>query len=148
MIDEYVVDTGVLVEYIVRNSPLRGKVSSLLDDAGRGRVKLYVPVTTLSELLYVSSRIYAIAGIRDSDTAALVFIDWLKTRVELVGVDENIALMAGELKKMYRLALPDCIVLAVAEKYGTRPLFRKVEKGMKQYERELRDRGVVFLAEQ
>ena len=148
MIDEYAVDTGVLVEYIVRNSPLRRKVSSLLNDAGRGRVKLYVPVTTLSELLYVSSRIYTMAGIRDANTAALVFIDWLKTRVELVGVDEDIALRAGELKKMYRLALPDCIVLAVAEKYGAKPLFRKVEKEMTPYERELRDRGVVFLAEQ
>ena len=43
---------------------------------------------------------------------------------------------------MYGLALPDCIVLAVAKKYDARPLFRKDEKEIKPYEREHRDKGV------
>ena len=47
----------------------------------------------------------------------------------MVDVDDFISMRAGELKKALHIALPDCYVIATAEKVDAIPLFKRIEKG-------------------
>ena len=140
-----VLDTSVLVEYIVKRAPYRRLVERIFEDAGSGVPRLYVSPITLSETLYIASRIYAAASLPDPNSAALDYIYWLRSRAELVNIDEEIMLRAGELKKRLRIAMPDCYVIATAERVGARPLFKKLEREMKPARNELKKLGVLFL---
>jgi len=146
-VESIVLDTSVLVEYIILRSPYRSKVVKLFDKALKGDLRLYVSIVTLSELLYVASRIYQIAGVENPNMEALNFVEWVKSRARVVNIDEDIALRAGELKKQLRIALPDCYVIAVAKAMEATPLFKAVEEEMKPVANNLRKLGVKFLAE-
>ena len=122
-------------------------VARLFEEAARGRLELYVASTTLAELLYVASRIYEAAGVEEPNREALDLVDWVRARATVVAVDGPIALRAGELKKVLRIALPDCIVIAVAEAVGGAPVFRRLEREMEPVVGELRRLGVLFLDE-
>ena len=143
-----VLDTSVLVEYIVLRAPYRLRVARLFEEASAGRLELYVSAVTLSETLYVASRIYQAAGLQDPNREALDFVEWVKSRAKVLGVDEDIALRAGELKKQLRIALLDCYVIASAEALGATPLFKKLEEEMKPAANNLRKIGARFLEEQ
>lgn len=78
LVEKLVLDTSVLVEYTVLSSPYRTKVAKLLDKALTGELKLYISVVTLSEILYVASRIYQVAGIDNPGEEALNFVEWIK----------------------------------------------------------------------
>ena len=96
----------------------------MLDKASRGELELYINVVTLSEVLYVASRIYGVAGITNPNEEALDFIEWIKTMARIVGVNEDLALRAGGLKKQLHIALSDCYVIATAEAFGATLLFK------------------------
>ena len=145
--EAFVVDTGVLAEYIVARSPFRRVVERLFRKGLRGDLNLYASSTTMAEALYVASRIYREAGLDDPDEEALRYIEWLNGFIGIVNVDLDIALRAGELKKRLRLALPDCIVIATASSIGATPLFRSVEREMRRVLGELRGLGVKFLSD-
>lgn len=138
-------DTSAVVEYIVSRSPYRTKVAKLLE--GINGLELYVSAVSLSELLYVASRIYQAAGVDVPNEEALNFVEWIKNRVQVVNVDENIAGRSGELKKQLRIALPDCYVIASAEAVEGTPVFRSLESEMKPVLNDLRRLGVKFLKE-
>lgn len=142
-----VLDTSVLVEYIVLRSPYRRLVTKLFEKASAKQLELYVNAVTLSETLYVASRIYQAAKIDKPNNEALNFIEWVKNRVEVIDVDEGIALRAGEIKKQLHLALPDCYVIATAEAINAKPLFRRIEEEMKPVLEELKRLGAEFLDE-
>ena len=142
------VDTSVLIDYINARSPYRAKTARLLEGAATGRLKLYVNTVTLSETLYVASRIYRAAGLGDPNGRALDFVEWVKGRARVVDIDEGIALRAGELKKELGIALPDCYVIATAEAVEATPLFRRPEREMEPVMERLRALGVKFLAEE
>lgn len=137
----------MLAEYIVARAPYRPRVEKLFGEAARGRVKLYVSVVTLSEALYVASRIYGAAGVEDPNEKALEFIDWVTARATPVAADEDVAVRAGELKKRLRIALPDCYTIATAQALDATPLFRAPEKEMIPVLEALRKAGVKFLDE-
>ena len=145
--ESLVLDTSVIVEYIILRSPYRSKVVKLLDKASREDLKLYVNVITLSELLYAASRIYQIAEVENPNLEALNLIEWIKSKTRIVDINEDIALRAGELKKQLRIALPDCYVIAVSETVGATPLFKKLEKKMEPIVDKLRELDVKFLDE-
>ena len=147
LVEKLVLDTSVLVEYIVLRSPYRTKVAKLLDKALTGELKLYISVVTLSEVLYVASRIYQVAGIDNPNEEALNFVEWIKSRAQVVNVDEKIAVRSGELKKELRIALPDCYVIASAEAVEAIPVFKKLEEEMKPVLNELKSLDVRFLDE-
>lgn len=147
LVEKLVLDTSVLVEYIVLRSPYRTKVAKLLDKALTGELKLYISVVTLSEILYVASRIYQVAGIDNPNEEALNFVEWIKSRAQVVNVDEKIAVRSGELKKELRIALPDCYVIASAEAVEAIPVFKKLEEEMKPVLNELKSLDVRFLDE-
>jgi predicted nucleic acid-binding protein len=74
-------------------------------------------------------------------------VEWVRSRTQIVSVDESIAIKAGELKKQLHIALPDCLVIASAEAIKAAPLFRKPEEEMKPSMSTLRQLGVKFLGE-
>ena len=145
--EKLVLDTSVLVEYIIFRSPLRPKVAKLFDKTSKRKVQLVISSVTLAETLYVASRIYQIAGIKNPNKEAINLIEWLKTRTQVSNINENIAVKAGELKKQLGLALPDCIVIATANTLKATPLFKKLEKEMENIEKDLRSMGIKFLEE-
>lgn len=142
--NKLVLDTGVLVEYIVERAPYRQLAAKLLEPS-TSTAELYISPVTLSETLYVVYRIYASSGLPDPLSEAHRYLAWLRARVELAEVDEETAWKAGELKGELGIALPDCYVIATAWKLGASPLFRKPEKEMKRVLGRLRGMGVLFL---
>ena len=78
-------------------------------------------------MLYVVSRIYRAAGLKNPNVEALHFVEWVKRRSNIVNIDENVAMRAEELKKQLRIALPDCYVISTAEAMDAAPLFKRQE---------------------
>ena len=142
--NKLVLDTGVLVEYIVERAPYRRLAAKLLEPS-TSTAELYISPVTLSETLYVVYRIYASSGLPDPLSEAHRYLAWLRARVKLAEVDEETAWKAGELKGELGIALPDCYVIATAWKLGASPLFRKPEKEMERVLGRLREMGVLFL---
>jgi len=142
----YVVDSSVILERIIRSSPYKAKVERLFSEA-RGRVKLFVTLPTLSEVLYAASRIYELAGVEQPNEEAGTLVEWVKTRCRVAAPGENTAMRAGELKKVLKLALVDCYVIATAEELGCKALFLKREREMLEREELLKRLPIEFLAE-
>jgi predicted nucleic acid-binding protein len=84
----------------------------------------------LSELLYVSTRVYEMAGLEEPNVKALDFLLWIEGLVENVELTHDIALRAGELRKLLMIALTDCYVIATAESLNSIALFLRIEKEM------------------
>ncbi|MBS7617483.1 PIN domain-containing protein [Candidatus Bathyarchaeota archaeon] len=146
-LEAYVVDTGVLVEYIVRGSPHRSAVEKLLNDVLKKIIELYVTPITVSELIYVASRLYELAGVEKPNEEALNFVKWLTMRAKTVEVAPDIAVEVGELRKKLRIALSDCYVIATAIKLQAKALFLRPEKEMLDRIEELRELPIAFLTE-
>ncbi len=144
---KYVVDTSVLAEYIIRDAVYRSVVEKLFNDALKKTIELYVTPSTISELIYVSSRIYKIALVEDPNEEALNFVEWLNTRVKYAEITWEISIEAGELRKRFKIALTDCYVIAAALKLQAKALFLKPEREMLEKIEELRDLPIAFLAE-
>jgi len=142
-----VLDTSVLIEYIVKKAPYKLKVGKLLEKAAEGKIELFITSITLSEVMYVASKIYEVALLPSPNREALDFILWLKGRVKIIEANEDIAIKAGELKKILHIALPDCYVIAAAEVMNAIPVFKKVEREMKLVLNKLRNLKVKFLNE-
>jgi AbrB family looped-hinge helix DNA binding protein len=107
---------------------LKPRVVKLFNEALTNNIKSYISVITLSEILYVASRIYQVAGISDPNSEARNFVEWIKGRTQIISVNEDIAFRAGELKKKLHIVLSDCYVIASAEAIGAIPVFKKIEK--------------------
>jgi len=139
-----VLDTSILVEYIVAKSPYREFIEDLFSRSRRGELELYVSTVTLAEIFYVASRIYSVAGVEDPNREVENFATWITLRARSVNIDFQLAKIAGELKKKLRIALPDCFVIALAMNISGNALFKKVEREMLGIEDKLRKLGVIF----
>lgn len=142
-----VLDASVIVERIIESAPHRDKVTKLFEKALAGEVDLYATPIALSEVLYVASRVYEAAGLSDPNGEALNYALWVNGRTKTIELDENLAFRAGELKKRLGIALPDCYVIAAAEKVKATPLFREIETEMSSILPELKRLGATFLNE-
>ena len=143
----YVVDSSVILERIIRSSPYKAKVERLFNEARNGGVTLFITLPTLSEVLYAASRIYELAGVEQPNEEAGTLVEWVKTRCRVAAPGENTAMRAGELKKVLKLALVDCYVIAAAEELGCKALFLKREREMLEREELLKRLPIEFLAE-
>lgn len=146
-LEKYVVDTGVLAEYIVRGSPHRSAIERLLEGVLKKIVELYITPITASELIYVAFRLYRLANVEKPNDEALSFIEWLNARVKAAEITPDIIIEAGELRKKFGIALSDCYVIATAIKLQAKALFLKPEKEMLNRIKELRELPIAFLAE-
>jgi len=126
----YVLDTSVLIAYITENATGRERVLSMIEEARRGKVQLYTIYPVLSELLYVSTRVYEMAGLEEPNVKALDFLLWIEGLVEIVELTHDIAFRVGEFKKLLMIALTDCYVIAIAESLNSIALFLRIEKEM------------------
>ena len=137
----------MIAEYLDESSPYG--VERLFDALAAGAARAYVTPVTLSEVIYVAARIYSEAGVRDPNARAVELAEWLLALpgVALEPVGREAAVAAGELRKRFRMALPDLYVIAVGALRGAIPLFLKLEGEMKPYEGELRRLGVAFWEE-
>jgi len=135
----------VLIEYIVKSAPYRLKVIELLEKSATGEFELYLSPIILTEALYIASRVYEIAGEENPNESALNYVTWIKKRCNVIDIDDFISMRAGELKKALHIALPDCYVIATAEKVDAIPLFKKIEKEMKPVSEVLKKLRVKFL---
>jgi len=142
---KFSLDTSVLIEYIVKSAPYRLKVVELLEKSATGEFELYLSPIILTEALYIASRVYEIAGEENPNESALNYVTWIKKRCNVIGIDDFISMRAGELKKALHIALPDCYVIATAEKVDAIPLFKKIEKKMKPVSEILKRLRVKFL---
>ena len=138
-------DTGVLSEYVVKRAPYRSRVEELFSLAALRKIELLLGHLTISETIYVVTRIYQEASVSEADKLALDFLSWIKPKCKMVSTTKEIAIQAGELKKRIKIALPDCYVIATAKAYGGVPLFRKVEAEMEPFVGYLKGIGVQFL---
>lgn len=145
--DKAVLDTSVIIEYIIARSTYRPIVENIFQRSLQGFLKLYITPIILSEILYTAARIYEAAKLEDPNREAYDYAIWVKSIAEVTGISESVALRAGELKKSLGIALPDCYVIATAESMGATPIFKRVEKEMKPVLQELRKLGVKFLDE-
>jgi len=116
-----VVDTGVLVEYINESGEYHDKVKKLLEENNT----LYVTPITLSEVMYVSYRIYKASGLNDANKYARDFVGWISYKLKVTEINKDITFDAGEIKKKYGIALPDCYVIATANYLRDKALFKK-----------------------
>jgi len=112
-----------------------------------GELDLYVSTRTISETLYIASRIYNAAGVDEPDVEALNFIEWVRNVAKTVYVSEDIAVRAGELKKHLRIAQADCLVIATSEAVGAVSVFKTPEKEMEPILNDIRRLGVKFIDE-
>ncbi len=143
-----VLDTSVAVEYLDLESPYRELVEKLFSDLESGRTEAIVTTVTIAEMLYTASRIYREAGLKNPNSEARVFIDWLVNHpgVRIVEPDLQLSIEAGEVKKKLKISLADAYVLAAANRYNAKALFLRVEREMKHVLDELtRDYNVEFL---
>jgi predicted nucleic acid-binding protein len=72
-----VLDTGALVEYIVKRAPHRMKVENLFSESFKGNIKLYTTLIALSETLYIISKIYKEALIPKPNEKALNYMIYM-----------------------------------------------------------------------
>ncbi len=70
-------------------TPRSRGVEQLFGNARKGGVSLYVTLPTLSEVLYVASKIYALAGVGDPNGEALLLALWLTARASVAQLAEG-----------------------------------------------------------
>ena len=131
-----ILDTGVLIEYINEAGKYHEKVRKLIESGSSD--SLFVTPITLSEVLYVSYRVYKAAGLSNANDYAREFVEWLLSRLKVTEVNHEIVVKAGEIKKKYGIALPDCYVIATADHLKDKALFKK-EKEILQVLDKIRD---------
>ena len=130
--DEVAMDTGVMIEYIDRRGKFHAQAETVFSALFAGDLEALVPHPVLSEIHYVSAKIYEALGIESPRERATRLIKWLRglptVRVPDTGAD--LAAEVGKAKLNYGLALTDCYVLAVSKMHECRALFRKRENEM------------------
>ncbi len=145
--DEYVLDTSVIVEYIDEESPYSEAVEELYTGIVLGGTKVYIMPTTICEVLYTSYRVYRKAGVEDPNLESVNFVRWFLSLagVQRLEITDEVAILAGEIKKSLRLSVVDCIVIAAARHSGVPALFLKPEREMEPQKEKLMELGVKFL---
>ena len=137
-----IVDTGVLIEYINEAGKYHEKVRKLVESESND--SLFVTPITLSEVLYVSYRVYKAAGLSDANNYAREFVEWLLSRLKVTEINHEIVMKAGEIKKKYGIALPDCYVIATADYLKDKALFKKEKEILQVLDRIREDLGDII----
>lgn len=122
----YVLDSYAILAYLQKEEGAE-KVRSLLSEAGEDKVKLFLSVVNLGEVVYITERAAGLPAVHKF----LALLQELP--VEVVGVDLEVALEAAHFKASLPIAYADCFALALAKKVGGcvvtgDPEFEKTEK--------------------
>ncbi len=120
--ERVVVDTGVFIDYIVENSPTHDKAVNIIEG---GTYEIYVNPITLSEVFYISYRIYREAGEQEPEILSYQLVKWITAKFRTAEINEELAILAGRLKANLHIALPDCFTIASAIHLGGIAVFKK-----------------------
>lgn len=106
------VDTGVII------ATLDGETDALIDYARRGW-RLYTTEYNLTEVFYVLCRKLGM------ETAEKIVESLVKSRVLVTYPTAELQKTAAACKCKYKIALPDCYTIALAQRLKTKALFKK-----------------------
>ncbi len=115
--DSYVLDASVLVEILAGSDPM----AELVDNIASGGIEAYAVRLGLTEAFYVSCRLW---GWEMAIQRMEVLLD---SRMITVIKDEDVWEYAARCKCEIPISLGDCYTLAVAKKYGLKPLSKTRE---------------------
>ena len=148
--EKIVLDTSVIAEYLDEESPYAAEIEALFQRIFEGEAKAYLPITTVSETIYVAAKIYEEAGVENPNEEALRLVKWLLScpNIKPIKPTLEVSIHAGELKKEVRIALTDCYVISTAKALKATPLFLKLEKEMEPHKEKLEKHGVKYLLEE
>lgn len=103
----FVLDSYALLAYL-QDEPVGSRVEKLLDNAKKGKCRLYLSLINLGEILYIIERRGGIAKAQD----ALALIQQLPLEIPLV--DEQTVLAAAHIKANHTISYADAFVVATA----------------------------------
>ena len=103
----YILDSFALLAYL-QDEPVAGRIEKRLENAGKGKCRLFFSLINLGEVLYITERWGGVAKAQD----ALALIRQLP--IEIIPADEQIVFAAAHIKANYSLSYADCFVVAVA----------------------------------
>lgn len=114
----YALDASVLIEVLAGSEVVR----DLIDSIAKGAISAYVSRLSLTEVLYVTCRLWGrekalqrVQILLDSGTLTII-------------EDEMIWEYVADCKCRIPISLGDCFTLAMAKKYGLTPLFLRPER--------------------
>jgi len=84
------------------------KVELLIENAEKGKIKLFMCYVNLGEVYYITAREFG--TVKANEAIAIV----KRLPIEFVEVDESLALTAGRIRAMHSLAYADAFVVATA----------------------------------
>ena len=141
-------DTGVTAEYIDLDGDLHREAEAVFRNIAEGRILAFVPHEVLAETYYVSFSIYRKLGLKRPEQRARKLVEWLyqAPNISIPEPSFELAIITGEVKRKFGLALTDSYVLASAKMSGGKALFRKRGKEMaKRLDELVKEYSVVFL---
>ncbi len=142
-----VIDTSVIVEYIDKAGPWHKYARIIFSEIIRERIVAYIPIITLSEILYVAKRVYEKRRVQEPKKKALGLIRWLyqHPNIRIVVMRLRAIVLASLIKSKYRLSISNCYVIALAKLLKAK-LFSGREREMFKHVNILkRVYGVIFL---
>lgn len=104
----YVLDASAVLD-LLENGPGAGRVEQLLADADSGKNTIAMSVLNWGEVFY---NIWRHHGEEDARSA---IAELSRLPVEIVPVDQEQALKAGEIKALHKLSFVDCVAGSLAE---------------------------------
>ena len=107
-VDDFVLDSYALFAYL-EAEPGANRVMELLELARRGKVRLYMCVVNLGEVMYIVERELGIQKAQET----LARIDELP--IVIVDVDRQLTLSAAHLKMDCPIAYADCFAAALSQ---------------------------------
>lgn len=121
----FVLDSFALLAYF-QDEPIADRIQKFLENARKGKCRLFFSLINLGELLYIIERRGGIAKAQD----ALALLRQLP--VEILTVDEQIIFAAAHIKANHPISYADAFVVAVAVQANAAiitgdPEFRSVE---------------------
>jgi len=69
--EKIVLDTSVIAEYLDEESPYSAEIEELFQRIFEGKAEAYLPLTTVSETIYIAAKIYEEASVENPNEEAL-----------------------------------------------------------------------------
>lgn len=111
MMHEYVLDSFAILAVVYAETGANDVIAILKELKDR-KVKVSMNVANLGEIYYSVAR-------EESEADAIKAIGYVKnTGLELIPLDERLALAAGKFKANYKMSYADCIAAATARERG------------------------------
>lgn len=109
MAGKYLIDTNIVIDYL--NNKLPGNTAAMLDEE-----ELEISVITRMELL----------AWRNADSKQVSILNEFISSVAVWGLDEPVIIKGIEVRRDFRVKLPDAIIAATALVYGLTLITRNI----------------------